>query len=1557
MMIMVRQRFARRKSNPGREVASVAQVTIAKGFDVDYYLDQVAVGADYYLDAGEPPGIWAGVAAAGLGLSGEVDAEVMRGLYHYNVGPDGVPLGAARKSAAAEAKRTWQQIEEAIQARIAELGPVFATPEKIREIRHSERSKASTRTPYYDMTFSAEKSVSLAWAAARVSAILARDEQRRQDGEQAGEQDGAEPGAGRVRAERYEALARSVEAAAMAGADAMLGYAERNGAGVRTGHHSSVSGQWRDAKGFIAAKFLQHTSRSNDPQLHVQIAVLNKAQREDGADEKWRALDGTQLWQLRLGASAHGGLAEAQALARMGLALVKRPDGNGYEIGGVSQQTMDAFSRRTKVIAAKVAQEVAAYTAQYGPPSRAALFKIRKTVTVDTRAPKGKPGSSAKRGPSKEEAAVAETRLMEWIGQAEAEHAQALEGLWDDIAGYAADHPEAKPSSLPSESERAEIVRAAVAEVQRQNAAWTRSQLLWELYRQMPVLPAGEDWEAYLEALADDALGNRVAEANVLQIGHVPDVVDVDPLGLRRDGTSVFRKPHENKYTTAEHLDREEWILRESKRPAPQLVTREAADAALAGTDLDYDQAIAARGLLTSAQLVTSLVAPAGAGKTHVMGPVSRAWMAETGGRVIGLTLSQNASHEMLKAGVDQAWNIARFFTRGVPVYSGDVLVVDEASQVSTVDLARIMQLAMDNGARVILTGDPEQLGPVEAGGMFGLVAEEAGYWKLNEIRRFNEAWEAEASKQLRAGRMEAWIEYGSRGLVKEGPQDRVYDLAADTWVLEHGQGRSTLLLTATNETAAKLSALVRQRRIERGEIPATGEIVLADGNEAGAGDLVRARLNSRIDAGGRTLDNRDTLRIEGWLGTGEDREAVVVRRLSDAEATEQRRQADLARMEQRREADLAGFEERREADLAAMEQRRSAGDGWSRRFTVPGTYLAEHAELDYAGNVHVAQGRTVDRQTLVVDGATDRRTLYVGMTRGRQENRAYVVTGPADPADWSREQREAWQEAAFMDAVKIHEAGDTKAAVKRLGQPMPEPEGMRERAPWESVIAAAMSREELPATAIETMRVAQKLPTSIRHLYDLVQAAWWKDVVPQIDEMVRERIPAHDYERYIEDPARPALLQTLRKHEIGGRSIPDLLDAITARPLHGLRSIAAGLNGRADKEPQPEMGRTQTWAERMPEAWRQGNSPFAGTAREMNQALDETQRELGEQLAENPPQWALEQWGVPAAEPGPVRDDWMKRATQVQAYRELAGITDPAQAIGPAPASQAWITEAFGSAVRALGLRDEAALLKAMGRGDLEAEIRGYERAQAAGPADVRAEMDANRADVAAAERRAEAARTASDPRLAEAAAAMQAEADAERDRLRVADAARREWEEATAGQASRAAEARAELRHRPVPQPGTEERQNVAEVQAGAEPEAGYVPERLTPERWAELKAAQTASVEADRQARAEASARAMPVTDEEIARYGQAAHETAADVDGISRALDQILAAVDEQAETRARAEAGKAEHELHEEASRQRDAEAAREAEVWERGTRPPARPPVQQDREMDLGPEL
>jgi hypothetical protein len=140
----------------------VAQVTIKKVFDVNYYLDQV--GADYYLSAaGEPPGIWTGSAAGDLGLSGVVDGGVMQALFHHDIAPDGTPLMTSQRGPRYPGKRSRQQTEEAIDKRIRdELGELAPhMPDQVRKIRLEERAKNKTRTPAYDMTFSAEKSVSL----------------------------------------------------------------------------------------------------------------------------------------------------------------------------------------------------------------------------------------------------------------------------------------------------------------------------------------------------------------------------------------------------------------------------------------------------------------------------------------------------------------------------------------------------------------------------------------------------------------------------------------------------------------------------------------------------------------------------------------------------------------------------------------------------------------------------------------------------------------------------------------------------------------------------------------------------------------------------------------------------------------------------------------------------------------------------------------------------------------------------------------------------------------------------------------------------------------------------------------------------------------------------------------------------------------------------------------------------------------------------------------------------------------------------------------------------
>jgi hypothetical protein len=135
-----------------------------------------------------------------------------------------------------------------------------------------------------------------------------------------------------------------------------------------------------------------------------------------------------------------------------------------------------------------------------------------------------------------------------------------------------------------------------------------------------------------------------------------------------------------------------------------------------------------------------------------------------------------------------------------------------------------------------------------------------------------------------------------------------------------------------------------------------------------------------------------------------------------------------------------------------------------------------------------------------------------------------------------------------------------------------------------------------------------------------------------------------------------------------------------------------------------------------------------------------------------------------------------------VESYREAAGITDPAQAIGPVPANQAQLREAFHASVVALELPGDQALLRAMGRGQLEAQVSTYQRAEALAPRDVSAEL-------AAADRRckddmarAQAAREAGRDAEADTAGILAEETAGELAVLRVADAARREWAEAHA-------------------------------------------------------------------------------------------------------------------------------------------------------------------------------
>ena len=117
------------------------------------------------------------------------------------------------------------------------------------------------------------------------------------------------------------------------------------------------------------------------------------------------------------------------------------------------------------------------------------------------------------------------------------------------------------------------------------------------------------------------------------------------------------------------------------------------------------------------AAATTVLIVPAGAGQGHTMAGFARLWTAFTGRRVIGLTTSTDAAPGPCARGPGRELrhrSVPRQRPKApasVPLHRDDVLVLDEASQLSTSDLVMLSEAARQAGARVIATGGTAQLG------------------------------------------------------------------------------------------------------------------------------------------------------------------------------------------------------------------------------------------------------------------------------------------------------------------------------------------------------------------------------------------------------------------------------------------------------------------------------------------------------------------------------------------------------------------------------------------------------------------------------------------------------------------------------------------------------------------------------------------------------------------------------------------------------------------------------------------------------------------------------
>ncbi len=282
-----------------------------------------------------------------------------------------------------------------------------------------------------------------------------------------------------------------------------------------------------------------------------------------------------------------------------------------------------------------------------------------------------------------------------------------------------------------------------------------------------------------------------------------------------------------------------------------------------------------------------------------------------------------------------------------------------------------------------------------------------------------------------------------------------------------------------------------------------------------------------------------------------------------------------------------------------------------------------------YARTVHSQQGGQGTVGVTVFTGDEDRQFAYPGLTRGEEENYAFVMTssprtsapaaGPAPAPELARHDRLERVRAGLPPAEpgeESEEAADRREAV--------------------AVLADIIARDGTELSAIEYRR---RQLASADHLA-LLDSMWQDAISRPRTERYRQILadvvpPAHANEAG-ESPTATWLWRTLRAAEAAGLDARQVMQsAVDSRPLTGARDVAAVIDARIRRQididplvPLPE-GR---WSDQVPQVDDPAEQKYLS---QLAAAADGRVDRLGPFVAEQRPQWAIEAFGEVPAESG----------------------------------------------------------------------------------------------------------------------------------------------------------------------------------------------------------------------------------------------------------------------------------------------------------------------------------
>lgn len=645
-----------------------------------------------------------------------------------------------------------------------------------------------------------------------------------------------------------------------------------------------------------------------DPNLHTHCVVLNLATR---ADKTIGALHSSILrdWKMAAGAAYHAAL--TAGVMEAGFAVDRIGQNGVFEIAGVDEGAIRYFSARRQEIVDELA--VAGSESSNAAALAATIAKTTRSAKTVSSIPREESWSRASVRIGFDPAAtIADAR-----GRFNEQNAEAREAL---LAGRLAELP-ARLTETKSVLERREVVRAVA------------------------------------EALVGTGLGAERIESEVSRLLETGRFVELgrDRLGLPR-------------YSTPEMIRIEREVVEIAARMA-----------AASGFGVDRHELVRDchdRGLSEEQQVaVLQATAPGnialvegapGTGKTTLLAPAVESWKA-AGYRVVGAATAWRVANALRDDLAIESRATASWLSRaqkGLPFLdSRTVLVVDEAGLLSSREMHGLLTAANQAGAKVLFTGDRNQLQAIGAGSGLRLVAHAVETARVETIVRQKEAWAREAVMAFGKGDARVALDaFASRDLLIEADGQAaaikaVVDHVED--VLVGPSPASALILAKTNAETAAIGREVRDRLRNHGLI--AGEDVSVDAVtpsghaihlSLAAGDRIRFLI--RNDALGVINGTVATVTKVAGIGT-------------DASGTSAGRAVVEARIGER----TLRFDT---AEIADDHGR--AKIGWA-----------------YASTIYGSQGMTVDRAAALLTPAFDRHDIYVAASRARTET-ALIIDG-----------------------------------------------------------------------------------------------------------------------------------------------------------------------------------------------------------------------------------------------------------------------------------------------------------------------------------------------------------------------------------------------------------------------------------------------------------------------------------------------------------------------------------------------------------------------------------